>query len=135
MACLSHTQKSRAPEVQRPTNRVLRRSLPADHADQRFACRLILSKVSLFLVLVLGVRASLFAQTSSEIFGRVTDQQGLPIVEVEIVARGDTTGSGAKSITDSDGTFVVLGLQPGTYTITSARSGFTTKVYEHVDLP
>jgi hypothetical protein len=73
-------------------------------------------------------------QTTYGIFGTVVDQQGLPIVGAEVVTRGDATGSETISITGLDGNFVVLGLQPGVYTVTAAHDGFTTKVYTRLDL-
>jgi hypothetical protein len=103
-------------------------------ADQRLPRRLISTPAHFLVILLLIMSPSLFAQTTSGIFGTVTDQQGLPIAGAEIVTRGDVTGSETKSITDSDGKFAVLGLQPGVYTITAAHDGFTTKVYAHLDL-
>ncbi len=64
----------------------------------------------------------------------MTDQQGQPIVGVEVLVRADATGAETKSITDSDGNFAVVGLQPGAYIVTAAHDGFTTKVYAHLDL-
>jgi len=64
----------------------------------------------------------------------VTDQQGQPIVGAEILVRADATGAETKPITDSGGNFEAVGLQPGTYTVTAAHDGFTTKLYAHLDL-
>jgi len=76
----------------------------------------------------------LVAQTTSEIQGNVTDQQGLPIAGAEVVVRSHATGTESKFITDSDGTYRALALQAGTYTITAAHDGFTTKVYPNLVL-
>jgi Carboxypeptidase regulatory-like domain/TonB dependent receptor/TonB-dependent Receptor Plug Domain len=99
----------------------------ANRASQRLATLLI----GIFCA---GAGSLLQAQVTSAILGTVIDQQGLPIVGAEVVTRGETTGSETKSITDSDGNFAVLGLQPGAYIITADHDGFTTKVYIHVDL-
>lgn len=96
------------------------------------SCRVVQTALSISLLLVLG--SSLFAQTTSGVFGTVTDEQGLPIAGAQVVAKAEATGSETKSITDSDGSFAVLGLQAGEYAVTAAREGFTTKVYANVNL-
>jgi len=92
--------------------------------------------VTRFLIFIFcaGTSPTLQAQVTSAILGTVTDQQGLPIIGAEVVTRGEATGSETKSITDSNGNFAVLGLQPGAYIITAAHDGFTTNVYPHLDL-
>jgi Carboxypeptidase regulatory-like domain/TonB-dependent Receptor Plug Domain len=76
----------------------------------------------------------LHAQVTSLIQGVVTDQQGLPVVGAEVVAHADATRAETKSITDSEGGYGAAGLQAGTYTITVTKDGFTTKVFDHLDL-
>jgi hypothetical protein len=81
-----------------------------------------------------GASSLLQAQVTSGIQGTVGDQQGLPIVGAEVLARADAMGAETKTITDSDGNFGAVGLQPGTYTVTATHDGFTTKVYANVNL-
>jgi hypothetical protein len=69
------------------------------------------------------------AQVTSAIQGIVTDQQGLPIAGAEVVVRADAVGVEIKTITDADGGFGVVGLQPGTYTVSASHVGFVTKSY------
>ena len=88
----------------------------------------------LIFILCAGSSSLLKAQVTSGIQGTVTDQQGQPIVGAEVLVRADATGAGTKSTTDSGGNFGVAGLQPGTYTISVGRDGFTTKVYPHLNL-
>lgn len=76
----------------------------------------------------------LVAQTTSEIQGNVTDQQGLPIVGAEVVVRSHTMGTESKFITDSGGTYRALALAAGAYTLTAAHEGFATKVYPNLVL-
>jgi hypothetical protein len=56
-----------------------------------------------------------------------------PIVGALVVARADGTGAETKSITDSERGFAAAGLPAGTYTITAAKGGLTTKVFDHLD--
>lgn len=64
----------------------------------------------------------------------MTDQQGLPIAEAAVEVRGDATRSETKSVSNSDGRFAALGLPPVLYTVTVAHDGFTTRVYENLEL-
>src|SRR5712692_10276038 len=98
-------------------------------------CRSLREIVTLwFFIFFAGAFSLLGAQVTSGIQGTVTDQQGLPIVGAEVLVRDDAIGAETKTITDSDGNFGAVGLQPGTYTVTATHDGFTTKVYAHLNL-
>jgi hypothetical protein len=86
-----------------------------------------------FVFLAAGI-SPLRAQVTSVIEGAVTDQQGLPIAGAQVLVHSDATRAETQSTTDSEGVFVALGLQAGTYTITASKEGFATKVYDHLDL-
>ena len=88
----------------------------------------------LAIIFYAGGISRLEAQVTSGIGGTVADQQGLPIVGAEVFVRADAIGAETKTITDSDGNFGAVGLQPGTYTVTASHEGFTTKVYSNVNL-
>ena len=97
------------------------------------------SRGSIFIKLLLAallpiLSSSVLSQTTSGILGTITDQHDLPIAGAEVVARDDASEIERKAITDSDGNFATLGLQPGTYTITATHDGFKTQVYEHLEL-
>jgi Carboxypeptidase regulatory-like domain len=124
-----------APCISRALNRVAsdtQRSVSI--TEPRFPRHRGSTQAHLILALLLFASCNLSAQTTSGVFGTVTDQQGLPISGTEIVARHEATAGETRSVTDSDGTFGVLGLQPGMYSVTAEREGFTSKVYSHVDL-
>jgi hypothetical protein len=90
---------------------------------------------TLWFFIFYGAGSSLLqAQVASRIQGTVADQQGLPIVEAEVLVRADAIGAETKTVTDSEGNFGAVGLQPGTYTVTASHNGFTTKAYAHVNL-
>src|SRR5712664_1337710 len=82
-----------------------------------------------FFIFFAGAFSLLRAQVTSGIQGTVTDQQGLPIVGAEVLVRDDAIGAETKTITDSEGNFKVVGLQPGAYTVTAAHEGCATKIY------
>ena len=103
---------------------------PCSHLARRH----VSTKANFLVSLFLFVSSSLYAQTTSGIFGTVADQQGLPIVGAEVTVKDQAAGGETKSITDTDGHFAMLGLEPGRYNITAARQGFTTKVHADLDL-
>jgi hypothetical protein len=76
-----------------------------------------------------GEISLLQAQVTAAIQGVVTDQQGLPIAGAEIVVRADAVGVEIKTTTAADGSFGVVGLQPGAYTVSASHEGFVTKSY------
>jgi hypothetical protein len=87
-----------------------------------------------FFIFYAGGISLLQAQVTSRIQGTVADQQGLPIVGAEVLVRADAIGAETKTITDSNGNFEVVGLQPGAYTVTAAHVGFVTKTYANLVL-
>ena len=78
------------------------------------------------------ITPTLLAQTAAEIQGTVRDQQGLPIASAEIVVSAPQLGIESKLTTESDGTYRIVGLSAGTYALTAACQGFTTKVYANL---
>jgi len=106
-----------------------------NNSGRRKARRSLRELVTLWVfILFVGAFSLLQAQVTSGIQGRVTDQQGLPFVGAEVLVRADAIGAETKRITDSDGNFEVVGLQPGAYTVTAAHVGFVTKIYANLVL-
>jgi hypothetical protein len=58
--------------------------------------------------------------------GAVTDEQGAAIPGVTITATSPTLIAPAVAVTESDGTYRVINLPPGTYTAQAELPGFTT---------
>ncbi|HEX9201147.1 MAG TPA: TonB-dependent receptor [Acidobacteriaceae bacterium] len=85
------------------------------------------------LLLLLTVRA-LIAQTSGtgSIEGTVTDPSGSVVPNASVKAVETSTGVSTASTTTGAGHFVLSLLQPGTYKVTVAASGFATLTQEHV---
>jgi hypothetical protein len=85
-------------------------------------------------VIYLCVYASLLAVTDAyaqstygSITGMVTDASGGVISGAKVEAANQGTGVTRITSTDSDGTYVFISLDPGTYSVSVAVSGFATK--------
>lgn len=72
------------------------------------------------------------AQTTSIIQGTVTDQQHLAIVGAEIKIDGPILTNEIDLTSEANGSYRIPGLQPGTYRVEVAKSGFATKRYDGV---
>lgn len=85
--------------------------------------------VSLMALLMALPGLSAHAQTTGKIAGEVTDRDlggGLPGVNVFI--EGTTQGTA----TDMDGSYSIIGVPPGTYTVVASYIGFATQKVENV---
>ena len=79
-----------------------------------------------FLVLLVGV----YAQNFGEIHGKVLDENGDPMISVNIFTE---TGSGEMStVSDIDGKFKLKPLVSGTYTVNLTFVGYTDKVITNI---
>jgi len=85
-------------------------------------------------VLLLAGVLSAQAPTAGRIIGTVSDEQGGPLPGVAIEAKGPRLVGSAASLTDTNGTYRLLALPPGTYTITYTLQGFTPIVRNDVIL-
>jgi hypothetical protein len=84
--------------------------------------------VSFFLLFPLLL---LFAGTTGKIAGIVTDKNsGDPLIGVNLVIEGTTIGAS----TDMDGTFIILNIPPGKYTIIAQYIGYADLRIENVDV-
>lgn len=96
------------------------------------ACRFL---VALALVVVSGYFPSVLVsaqQGSTEVRGRVLDQQGAVLPGATIVVTNQDTGIYREVISNADGTYFVTGIVPGTYQIAAEISGF--KKYTRRDI-
>jgi Carboxypeptidase regulatory-like domain len=93
-------------------------------------------KKQLVAVSILLVLASVpaLAQVNAGLSGTVSDASGALIPGVEVTAKNIRTGITDTRVTNETGNFVFPSLQPGTYTLTSALSGFQTATYDNVVL-
>ena len=77
-----------------------------------------------FTVLFTGTR--LHAQAVNGINGTVTDLSGAIILGANITVTNDATGVTAKAVSSSAGTFTLVGLSPGDYSVVVEAPGFKT---------
>src|SRR5215510_6718825 len=83
--------------------------------------------VAALLVMTLVRGAALQAQsTKVELSGAVRDPAALPVPGAEVKLVNANTQAEQAYVTDADGAYHFFALQPGTYAVTVAKSGFTT---------
>src|SRR5262245_20802142 len=91
----------------------------------------------LFAILLLAGSFSVtpcFAQVNAVVGGIVSDSSGALIPGVEVSARNIATGIVTTRITNEAGNYDFPSLQPGTYTVSAALSGFQTATFNNVQL-
>src|SRR5215813_10330746 len=91
---------------------------------------------ALILVSIFALSASsyTFAQVNAIVGGTVSDASGALIPGVEVTAKNIATGIAATRITNEAGNYDFASLQPGTYIVSAALSGFQTATYNNVQL-
>ena len=84
-------------------------------------------------VFLLAVVATLFAtpvlgqQTESRIIGKVVDQSDAALPGVTVTVTSQQTGAIRTAVTESDGTYTITNLGPGTYVVVFDLSGFAPR--------
>lgn len=89
----------------------------------------IFALLALLALLAGGAQAQL---ETGNLFGTVTDQQGEPLPGVTITLTG--IGAPQVRITNAEGQFRFLNLDPGTYALTAELEGFSTVEYPAVEI-
>jgi hypothetical protein len=84
------------------------------------------------LVLCLFVPAATAQQGTSDIRGKVIDQQGAVLPGVTVVVRHQESGLFRESVTGPDGLFLMSAMTPGVYQVTAELQGF--KKFEQRDV-
>ncbi len=75
-----------------------------------------------------------YAQTSSGIFGTITDSSGALVAGANVVATNVATGVKYNAVTNSDGLYRVEQLPPGSYTMEVTSTGFDTQELQSFQL-
>ncbi len=96
-----------------------------------WTCRTLLPILifSSFLLLSAG---RLNAQVTNGINGTVTDANGAIIAGANVTVTDNATGVSSRATTSSAGTFIVIGLNPGHYSVKVESPGFKTSVQTNV---
>ncbi len=89
--------------------------------------RLLRSPVLVSLFCLCGAVVPLHAQNTVNLHGRVTDNNGQPLAGAQIVARNQETNQQRGAITRSDGSYSLIGLTPGTYTVSQVMLGYAAE--------
>jgi len=71
---------------------------------------------------------------TSTITGRVTDSSGAVVPGVAVTVLARSTNVTTNAVTNDEGIYRALSLQPGEYTVSFEASGFKKAVVEHVEL-
>lgn len=88
----------------------------------------------LLVLLVLAMSSNAFSQATTTLGGTVQDASGALIPGVEVTAVDNATGVARTAITNETGTYAFAAMQPGTYTVKAALTGFGTKSFTQVAL-
>lgn len=85
---------------------------------------------------ILLMTAPVYAQqTSSNLAGRVTDNEGAPLAGAEVIIVHTPSGTTSRAVTDAQGRYTARGLRVGgPYTVTFTRDGFKGEANENVYL-
>ena len=76
----------------------------------------------------------LIGQTTSSMYGVVTDAQGAILPGVTVTVESPLLRREVTVVTDEIGRFLALALQPGEYSVTASLQGFTTEVISGIAL-
>jgi hypothetical protein len=88
---------------------------------------------SMFLVLVLlAVSASLFAQTEGSIRGYIHDEQNAVLPGVSVVVTSSDAPRPHTAVSDQDGSYRLLNLPPGQYSLKAELQGFDSFVRDNI---
>src|SRR5215471_17958224 len=100
--------------------------------------------LSLTLFTGLLLAAAAYAQDfRANILGQVVDSSRAAIADAKVTATKDDTNVSRETVTNTEGIYTLVGLDPGRYTVIVAASGFTTvrrsgvvlQVAERLNLP
>ncbi|MCX7563938.1 TonB-dependent receptor [Xanthomonadaceae bacterium XH05] len=85
---------------------------------------------------ILLMTAPVYAQqTSSNLAGRVTDNEGAPLAGAEVIIVHSPSGTTSRAVTDAQGRYTARGLRVGgPYIVTVTRDGFKGEATENVYL-
>jgi len=86
------------------------------------------------LVVLFGLFSAVIAGTSGKLAGIITDEEGNPLVGVNVIIDGSNIGAS----TNIDGYYVILNVPPGNYSLKTSYIGYTavklTDVHVSIDL-
>jgi hypothetical protein len=92
--------------------------------------------LAVFALLALTFSVPAWAQSTSSgtVVGQVTDQTGAVVPDVAVRLTDISTSSTRDAITNANGRFTYVDVDPGIYTVTASKAGFATSKSEHVEV-
>ncbi len=99
--------------------------------------RQLLGWLAVAVLVIFGAAANARSQTqitTGTIEGTVTDEQGAVVPGATVDIKNLETNASRTLTTDDTGRFVALALQPGPYSVTVTKQGFSTAVAERLEL-
>lgn len=82
-------------------------------------------RLAQWLVFTMGLTFTGFSQEyRATILGQVTDTSGASIPNATVKATKEDTNVSRETVTNNDGLFTIIGLDPGQYTVTATANGF-----------
>ena len=96
--------------------------------------RLLISAVFFLLIISADSLIATAQSPTATLTGTVTDQNDAVVPGVNIAVISIVQGFQRTAVTDGEGSFVVVSLPAGTYTVKAEREGFTTVEYRDVIL-
>jgi len=90
--------------------------------------------MAIVAVLLLAGVLSAQAPTAGRIIGTIADDQGAPLPGVTVEAKGPRLVGAAATVSDTNGTYRLLALPPGTYTVSFSLQGFSPIVRNNIVL-
>ena len=82
------------------------------------------------LFVILTATSTLFAQTTGKIAGNVLDENRQPVIGANVIIQGTALGAAV----NEDGSYFILNIPSGTYTIMVSAIGFTKNRIENVEV-
>ncbi len=95
----------------------------------RFSLSILIAAIGL---LALSASVSHAQLQTGNLYGTVTDDQGEPLPGVTVTLSGN--GPARVKVTNAEGQFRFLGLEPGTYQLTAELEGYSTVEYPNVNI-
>jgi hypothetical protein len=99
-----------------------------------------LRNVDFMLAIILGLALAILAPVATaqintvNLTGAVSDPQGLAVANARVTAVNSATGAQRDTTTDAGGQYKLVGLTPGSYTLTVDATGFAKLVAENLVL-
>lgn len=91
--------------------------------------------LSLFLVLLVGISITGAQTSNGTIVGVITDSSGGALVGATVTITSTDTGAVRTTLTNSEGTYRIESVLPGTYDVSASATGFQTTVHKGLQVP